>query len=323
MYTSTVEKSNKILELYNSGMHLNNIADATKSSCLTVKKVLLVSGIDYAKALQQDRESRLAKALEMYNSGVAQVVIEKQLGFTRKTLRELFKSSSSHYRDKSEQHFLRYGTEIDEDVFDLLTPESLYWLGMIYSDGNINSLNNKRWDYGVNLTLHTDDILHLEKFRSFLKTNRKISKGNGNCSRVRINSKKIHNRLKELWITPAKSCTIKPHPDLKISKDFWRGVIDGDGGVYFYRNRNTKEIFLCGTLETIFDFSIFCSANLGIKEKYPSKCIGKNLYQIHYYSKDAIKIANLLYKDAPVYLERKYLSAMEILAQPDQNDYIN
>ncbi len=115
----------------------------------------------------------------------------------------------------------------------------------------------------------------------------------------------LRDKLVELGFTHNKSTSIVPHELLKHSRDFWRGCIDGDGGVY-WRKDNTGHITLCGTLETIFEFAIFCTSYIDIKEKFPTKSNGKNLYQISYYGQDAIKIADYLYKDATIYLQRKY-----------------
>ena len=141
-----------------------------------------------------------------------------------------------------------------------------------------------------------------------MKSNRKISKGNGDCLRVRVNSKQLVNKLVDLGFTSNKSITIFPHDLLKESKDFWRGCIDGDGGIYSkVHNKLYEQLFFCGTLETIFEFIIFCVKYTDIKDrKYPTICNGKNLYEVSYYGQDAKKICDLLYKDSTVYLNRKY-----------------
>ncbi len=324
MYKKSIEKGNLIKQLYDQGVHLNDIAEQTSSSTVTVKKVLSSFGVDYTSIKQQDYQMRLTKVIELYNQGKPQVFLEKELKLTRKTIRELLKSAGLQYRTQSDQHHIRYNTEIDHNAFDQLTPESLYWTGMVYTDGNVG-----KKEASIELTQHTNDISHLEKFKLFLKSSRKITLNKGGNSslykgrsipkhaethgRIRVNSKQIHNKLIELGVTPAKSLTAKPHDLLKVSKDFWRGCVDGDGGVYNYEA--TPQMMLCGTLETIFDFIIFCSKETGIKEKYPSKCSssGESLFQVHYYGEDCKKILTLLYKDAPVYLERKYLKAMEII----------
>lgn len=310
MYNKTKTKSEEILKLYEEGVILTKICEMTSSSQFTVKKVLVTGGIDYDTVEKEKYQKKLKRAIELYKEGKSQLFIEKELGFTRKTLRNLFKSRDDlSYRSKSEQHFIRYGTEIDESVFDELIPEALYWIGMLYTDGFLTS----RREYGGGLTQHTNDMKHLEKFKSFLKSTRPITPDHGDCHRVRFNSKKIHGRLMELGFTSNKSYTGKPHELLKHSRDFWRGCIDGDGGVYNYTERNVHQLFMCGTLETVFDFIVFCSKYVGIKEKCPTKCQGPNHYEISYYAQDARKVAEYLYKDACVYLDRKYEKYLEIV----------
>lgn len=308
MYSKTKTKSEEIFKLYEEGVILTKICEMTSSSQFTVKKVLAAAGIDYDAVEKEKYQKKLERAIEFYKEGKAQIFIEKELGFTRKTLRNLFKAQEGiSYRSKSEQHFIRYGTEIDETVFDELTPESLYWIGMIYTDGY---LTTKR-EFELGLTQHTNDIAHLEKFKTFLKSGRPITQDHGEAYRVRINSKKIHTRLRELGFTVDKSYTAKPHELLKESRDFWRGCVDGDGGVYDYVA--TPQVFYCGTLESVFEFIIFCNKFAGVKEKYPSKAKGVNFYQIQYYGQDARKVTEFLYKDACVYLDRKYEKYLEIM----------
>jgi hypothetical protein len=297
-------KSGEILRLYKEGIGLELISKTVHSSQSTVKKVLLHFGIDYNFDKKIKYQKKLDDVLNLYKQGKSQLYIEKQVGLTRKTIRNLLKSKNIKYRNKSEQKFLDYGTELDESVFDELTPEALYWIGLLFADGHIT-----KKEFSISLTLHNNDCGHLEKFKLFLKSNRKITPDKGDCSRVRINSKKIWYRLKELGFTNNKSDVGKPHLLLKNSKDFWRGVIDGDGGVYNYDYMN--QMSLCGTLETIFDFIIFCTSNLNIEDKYPSHS-GKKIYQVGYYSEDCKKILNLLYKDATVYLDRKHKTYLEM-----------
>jgi len=240
------------------------------------------------------------KVLELYSQGVSQIEIEERLQMTRKTIRELIKNSDLHYKTKSEQWLIRYGNKLDETVFDELTPEALYWIGFLYADGHIIGSRG----YSIELALKKEDKGHIEKFKKFLKCSNPIRE-NKNNFRIRIGSQKLWQKLKDLGFDNNKSFTAKPHELLKNSRDFWRGIIDGDGGVHVKYN----SITLCGTLETIKEFIEFCKSN-----KQPSKASGKELYQVHFYGKDAIKIADLLYKDSEIYLDRKYEKYLEIRA---------
>ena len=301
MYKTTNTKKEEIQRLYDEGVMLTEICKLTSSSQPTVKKVLLSCGIDYDAERKKAREKQLQQVIELYNQGNSQNYIETALKLTRKTIRELLKEAGVEYRDKSQQQHINKNTIINHHAFDELTPEVLYWIGMIFTDGHIE----QKKEASIDLTLHNEDIDHLYKFKEFLGTTREIKKDKGDCSRLRVNSKQLRDKLVELGFTHNKSTTIAPHELLKHSRDFWRGCIDGDGGLY-WRKDNTGHITLCGTLETIFEFAIFCTSYIGIKEKFPTKSNGKNLYQISYYGQDARKIATYLYKDSTVYLQRKY-----------------
>lgn len=312
MYKPSLEKSQEIKKLYDEGVMLTEICELTSSSQLTVKKVLSHFGIDYNLIKQSEYQKKLDQVVILYNQGKSQNSIEKELGLTRKTIRTLLKSKDLKYRDKSEQKFLDYGTELDESCFDTLTPEALYWIGLLHADGHI-----EKEEYSIDLTLDNKDYQHLENFKKFLKSNRKITPDKGECSRVRINSRKIWDRLMELGFIHNKSYTAKPHPLLKGSRDFWRGEVDGDGGVYNYKY---EQVTLCGTLETIFDFIIFCSKEANINDKYPSLNGEKKLYQVHYYGEDCRKVLDLLYKGSEVHLNRKFEEYQQIITKNQQNN---
>lgn len=304
MYKRSQVKFDEIIRLYKEGVGITEICKLTASSQPTVKNVLSHHGIDYNLEESRKYTFKLNQVLEMYQRGESQLTIEKTLGLTRKTIRTYLKARGVDYRDKSDQQHIRCGTRLDHNSFDQLNAQSLYWIGLLHADGHIC----KDREYSVCLDLHPDDKDHLEKYRKFLGSSREVVSGH-NTVRMRINSKRIHERLIQLGFSHDKSYTAKPHDLLKDSRDFWRGCIDGDGGVYNYSY--TKQITLCGTLETIFDFILFCSKHAGIKEKYPSKASGKVLYQVHYYGEDAQKIGDLLYKDATVYLDKKYQTYLE------------
>lgn len=303
MYKKSQEKSEQILELYRDGVILTKICEETKTSQPTVKKILASNGIDYNLQELEKYQEKLDRVLKLYNEGKSQSSIEKELNLTRKTIRELLKSEEVHYKSKSEQWRLRYGNTLREDAFETITPESAYWIGMLYTDGHIGKGNR---GYNVELGLHSNDIKHLEKYKEFLNCNISLSKAkNQDYLRVKIGSDKLHKSLQNLGFTNNKSHDAKPHISVENNRDFWRGCIDGDGGIYNNRKDKCKHIFLCGTLDTIIGFIVFCENNTNIKNrKFPTQ--HDTIFQVSYYGKEALEIANLLYKDSYVYLDRKY-----------------
>jgi hypothetical protein len=307
MYTNTQEKSEKIREMYLEGVKLTQICEETKTSQSTVKKILASFGIDYDVREKQKYQEKLDLALELYEQGKSQCYIEKELNLTRKTIRELIKNKEVHYKSKSEQWRLRYGHTLKEDAFETITPESAYWIGFLYTDGHITG--DKTEGYNVELLIQRGDREHLQKYLDFLECSNRIEDGvsNGNdYSRVRIGCRRLHESLKNLGFTNQKSYDAVPHESVQNSKDFWRGCIDGDGGIYNpYQNQLSKHIFFCGTFDSVIGFICFCESNTNIKNrKFPTK--HDTIFQVSYYGKEAEEIADLLYKNATVYLDRKY-----------------
>lgn len=320
MYQKSIDRLDKIIELFNAGETFTVIGEKVGTHRDVVKRHLIKAGIEVDKIIEERYRKKLEQVIVLYEEGKSQCYIEQHLGLTRKTIRELLKGKDVKYKTKSEQWLIRYGNTVNEAVFDTITPESSYWIGMLYADGHIGGNDAK--GHNIELALESGDIKHIEKFKSFLECSniienftRRVDK---NTSRLRVGSEKIHKKLKEYGFTNTKSYTAAPPKILENNRDFWRGVIDGDGGVYKKDKikYQVHQVFLCGTLDTICGFITFCENNTAIKNrKYPCKCFGKNLYQVSYYSQEAIMVLDVLYKDASVYLDRKYATYKEIMQE--------
>ena len=65
---------------------------------------------------------------------------------------------------------------LDEHVFDLLTPGSAYWLGMLITDGSVSKARRvgPRGSPTVKLALKRLDRPHIEAFRAFMGSSHKI-----------------------------------------------------------------------------------------------------------------------------------------------------
>jgi hypothetical protein len=109
-----------------------------------------------------------------------------------------------------------------------LTPDELYWAGMIHADGSID----QRY---LRLRLAQKERYVIEEFLRFLGQDTKISYSDrvSNYGRNEIysmNSVAAHRasvyNLVELGVKG------QPVTELYASRHFWRGLIDGDGSVY-------------------------------------------------------------------------------------------
>ena len=180
-----------------------------------------------------------------------------------------------------------------------------YCLGFIASDGHVW----KKRPY-ITIGIHIKDIAILEYIRDKISTESKIRVSKDKCQ-ICIFSKKIHKKLTKLGIDYNKTFNLKlPHMPNKYISHFIRGFFDGDGSIwktnfhhggkdYYYANivSASKQI-----LDDIHNYLGFGNVKK-IKNKY---------YELKFCQTDCIKLFNIIYKDAPFKLQRKYDKFLKI-----------
>lgn len=244
---------------------------------------------------QQD--SRVQQAIVLYKSGKAVKPICSELKMDGEALRTVLKDLGIlRTRQKSAQ-IAKSGQSVKDDAFDILTPEICYWIGFIYADGHIEKSRPR-----ITVTLMEKDFSHLEKLANLIGCD--VRQVKGGYYRIAFSSQKIYNRLLQLGFTNRKTWDITPHESLKYSRDFWRGVVDGDGWIF---NKKQICVGLCGHENTIKEFITYLNFSGVNTLTIPYKVKTREfLWSCDLHSKKAINTANILYKDASVYLDRKY-----------------
>lgn len=121
-------------------------------------------------------------------------------------------------------------------------PETAYWVGFFMADGCVMKSRAKHIEsYTIQLTLQEADIKHVVAFQKFIKTDTPVKTWNGRDSKIGkrtvrggrhstivVTSAPIGNDLIKYGVIPNKTFVAKVH-FLESSRDFWRGVVDGDG----------------------------------------------------------------------------------------------
>ena len=93
-------------------------------------------------------------------------------------------------------------------------------------------------------------------------------------------------------------------------RDFWRGVIDGDGSLGFIQ-RGTPFLSLVTKSENLKqEYCKMLYEKFGI-EKDVHRNQRDNVYNIVVSNEDALKVIHYLYDDSSLYLNRKYEKALE------------
>jgi len=245
-------------------------------------------------------EEHQNEIIAAYENGESLKSLEKRFSTSGIVLNKLFKRMGVYIRNESER-VRKF--ELNENRFELMDNEDMYWAGFMAADGNVK-------DTAIRIDLGDADIGHLRKFLSFMGSEHKIYKAKGRTtSFVNICSKKVAKNLNKINIVNNKTFIMNPTEECANSRDFWRGVIDGDGWVY--DRKGVPHIGLCGSFDIVTAFMEWASKING------SKCTVRksvNIFRISYERNMAIPIINAIYGDNPnYYLDRKYQVAKKFL----------
>jgi hypothetical protein len=205
--------------------------------------------------------------------------------------------------------------DVDHEFFSSIDNEcKAYWLGFITADGCLHG--NK-----VSIGLAAVDETHLNKYNKNLMSTYPVTYSRSNSSvRVSLTSEQIVKDLKSLGLSERKTFTVAPCstvPD-ELMRHYWRGVIDGDGCIGKSAVKKTGyitwSVSLTGNKYMVEGFCRWVGDVTGIKmiphtykkDSYTAHCGG---------NKQVRRLLPHLYKDATMYLDRKYDRAMAALSQ--------
>lgn len=205
---------------------------------------------------------------------------------------------------------------LNESFFDHIGEVQAYFLGILYADGYNDTDRN-----AINLSLKESDADILTRLNIEIGSNRplqfinakKYNDNNSNQRRLVISSKKISTRVAELGCTKNKTFTIK-YPEWitpAMSNHFVRGYFDGDGCIMDTSVNIVGTLDFCDGLADIF-------MGIGILNPYiraRHKERGHNIRMIEVSGRRQCKILlDWVYKDATIYLHRKYEKYQELLS---------
>lgn len=203
--------------------------------------------------------------------------------------------------------------QVDESVFEEYTQESCYWAGFLAADGCID-VNGT-----IRIELAGKDSRHVEKFKTFCKSEHTISHNTlKNSYKVGFCSNKIKDDLYFNYSLTVDKTHNLSLPELDIDKysHYIRGFFDGDGCITeFFNNRPTAtfRVFLTsGSIDFLENLLILLKTNEitvgGSIQKKAANC-----WHIQLGVKDSTSFLNWIYKDASVYLDRKYLKYVDLI----------
>lgn len=248
--------------------------------------------------------------LKKYKSGKYNAVqIAKEYNATNSGILKLVRRMG--YLVPADQSKLQRKYTLNTNYFDAIDNEhKAYWLGFLYADGYNSEIRGT-----IKLALQARDKEILIKFKKDLNCNNPLkliltSKKNPKWQdtySLTICNRKISTNLAQLGCYQSKSLTLQFPTSKQVPKyllnHFIRGMWDGDGSINTCGGSLVSTIMFCDKLKLILN-------NLKVTYKIDNICNKQNqitkTLRLTGGRVNALKLYDWLYRDATVYLQRKY-----------------
>ena len=245
-----------------------------------------------------------------YNQNLSTVEIGKYFGVNKSTISNNMNKMGYKLRHVGEErsNCVHY---VDVHYFDVIDDEyKAYILGFILADGHISKSGN------LMFTLKNDDIDILYKINACMDSNYQIKSTREKYSSLIISSKYLCGRLFDIGFNNRKTYgfdfeKVIENINPTLYHHFIRGMFDGDGSIRYYKyDYNKKHSFHFG-YTGLYEVVHFIKDYFDIKTKDIKETnlvytgTTKNIQKI-------MEIKNVLYKDAHIFMNRKYETFLEI-----------
>jgi len=269
-------------------------------------------GNNMGKIISKNKKREYLSFIKSHFNKISQREMARRLGIGKTTVNTWAKEIGLFFKKHT----------VNDKFFDEFNEKSSYILGFIFADGNI-SWNPEKGYYSLTITASEKDKVHLEKIRNLLESTKPLLYSPKTKSyRLIVNNKKLCRKLMGLGVIPRKSLTLK-FPDIPNEhfRHFLRGVIDGDGNVR-YLNRKVSPYFeitiSSGSFKFCQGFVKSVKEMIGVEANIRKvKC---NTHIMQYSCSRGEQLAEFVYSNANIFLERKYLPYKNNVLEVDKNE---
>lgn len=260
-------------------------------------------------------ENQEQDIVESYMNHISSVKIGEKYGVSHKIILKVLHRHNVPVSQK--QTVRRYS--LNEEYFDHIdSQEKAYILGLLYADGSNNPEKGT-----ISISLQESDKLILEDVRKNVGSNKPLEyldyskKKDGGYSyknqyRLLMFSKHMCDSLSDIGMVKNKSLVLSfPNIPDELYPHFIRGYYDGDGSVCQQIKSSTNHAVLITITSTeSFCKSLveICKNELGFSPKIYDASCRNGVTKVCTISGRRIckKFLDWIYKDATIYLERKY-----------------
>ena len=201
--------------------------------------------------------------------------------------------------------------KVNEHYFKKWSANMAYILGFIFADGSITKVTHNGSSDRLSFGQHKKDIDILRKIKRELSAEQTLSITR-DAVYFSIHSQIIVDDLKKLGVSYRKSFRKSrgkiPNIPQKYTRDFIRGIVDGDGSINFSKE-GYPSLSVCGRKEIMALIRNHFLSKFDIYSKIiQPKKDGKlsNIFYINYRCNSAKTLIHYLYNNVELYLERKF-----------------
>jgi len=239
---------------------------------------------------------------EAYSSGTSLRDLSSIFRISRPVIKEKIVEMGLEIRPA---YIQRRRHSCDYEFFRKIDTETkAYWLGFIVADG---SIGKETKNLAIGLAIR--DLDHLFKFKEHLNATQPIWTSKKAC-RIAISGLEMMRDLSVYGVVPNKTFTAHVPSGIPshLMRHFWRGMVDGDGSLYYTKKSRQWSLGLVGTYDLVSGFreeaKNICGTKANLYPHYTTPgiyyfCVGGNIM--------VKKLSNWLYEEAPVFLDRKYI----------------
>lgn len=306
-YNITNQNSEQISKWINEGWSAYKISKTlgcAKSSVLSFLKKRGIKSQHECKVDYNDMlKDKAGQVIEMYLIGMSVEDIGEELGHAG--------SQVWHLLQKYNIDTTRKVYSVDESFFAKIdTEEKAYTLGFIFADGNVMPSGL------IRISIADQDVDILEKIKVAIKFGGEIHDKLRDESRMDqkelyICRKSMVADLAKLGCIPNKSLVLQfPTPEQVMPEllcHFVRGYFDGDGSISEHRANITSSYdFIQGLIK------VLPCGYTSTSQRYKEKGLRESAHSLNMSRReDYSTFLHWIYKDAKIYLDRKYKKYLE------------
>lgn len=301
----------KIIQEYLNGKSISALEREYPLSYKSIRKLLVENNV----SIRGGRKKKVLTSLEiekikqLYEDGVGLETIGKEVGYSKEKIKDIVKENNFI---RKVNPLRKVNKRLKEDYFSNIDcAEKAYWLGFLFTDGSVDIRKGRK---RIRLQLQIADKEILEKYKEDLGIDGKLiedKRSNSTCYSVEFTSNQIFNDLEKYGIIPQKTYKTEHLPLNLIPKQFLTsfllGLFDGDGSLSYSENCSTDvTINFTSYHESVAQDFQSAIDNL-INKQESNKIVYTSAWHAMWRGRiQVLKILDILYKDCPRHLERKY-----------------